>query len=317
MRVGDIVLAIGDPFGIGETVTMGIVSATGRRGLNIEGEGGYEDFIQTDAAINPGNSGGALVNTRGELIGINTAIISGGEGGGNQGVGFAVPVNMARSVMEQLLKNGKVTRGYLGVMIQEVTPSLAKAFNLPSAAGALVGDVTPDSPGAKAGLKKGDVITGINGQPVSEYAELRLRHLADRLRANAYRLDVVRDGKKMEIAATLGEFPDQKAAAESKPESGENALAGVQVDALTPTIAQQLNLPASIKGVVVTSVDPDSPAADSQLMRGDVIMEVNHNPVANVQQFRDAVRAVGNKPLLLLVNHRGNTGYAVISPREP
>ncbi|HYT08919.1 MAG TPA: trypsin-like peptidase domain-containing protein, partial [Rugosimonospora sp.] len=145
-KVGDIVLAIGDPFGIGETVTMGIVSAKGRRDLRLEGPEGYEDFIQTDASINPGNSGGALVNTRGELIGINTAIISNG-GGGNQGIGFAVPVNMARTVMEQILKTGKVSRGYLGVMIQEVTPDLGKAFNLPSAEGALVGDVTPDSPG--------------------------------------------------------------------------------------------------------------------------------------------------------------------------
>src|SRR5690242_1219738 len=157
-KVGDVVLAIGDPFGIGETATMGIVSAVGRRNLSLEGPGGYEDFIQTDASINPGNSGGALVNTRGELIGINTAIISNG-GGGNQGIGFAVPVNMARGVMEQILKTGKVTRGYLGVSIQEVTPDLAKAFNLPSAEGALVGDVSPDSPGAKAGLQKGDVIT--------------------------------------------------------------------------------------------------------------------------------------------------------------
>ncbi len=154
MRVGDIVLAIGDPFGIGETVTMGIVSALGRRSLDIEGAGGYEDFIQTDASINPGNSGGALVNTRGQLIGINTAIISNG-GGGNQGIGFAVPIDMARRVMEQLVSKGKVTRGYLGVSIQEVTPALAKAFGLPSAEGALVGDVTSDSPGGQGWSAKG------------------------------------------------------------------------------------------------------------------------------------------------------------------
>ena len=175
LKIGDIVLAVGDPFGIGETVTMGIVSATSRRALSIEGPEGYEDFIQTDAAINPGNSGGALVNTRGELIGINTAIISNGGGGGNQGIGFAIPVDMARSVMQQILKSGKVTRGYLGVIIQEVTPQLAKAFNLPTSEGALVGDVSPDSPGAKAGLQKGDVIVGLNGTPVTDFHDLRLR----------------------------------------------------------------------------------------------------------------------------------------------
>jgi len=169
---------------------MGIVSATGRRALDIEGPGGYEDFIQTDAAINPGNSGGALVNVRGELIGIDTAIISNG-GGGNQGIGFAVPVDMARHVMDQILKTGKVTRGYLGVMIQEVTPDLAKAFGLSSAEGALVGDVTPNSPGAKAGLQKGDVIVAMNGQPISDFQDLRLR-ISQSAPGETVKLQVVR-----------------------------------------------------------------------------------------------------------------------------
>ena len=203
-KVGDIVLAIGDPFGIGETVTMGIVSAKGRRGLGIEGPEGYEDFIQTDASINPGNSGGALVNTRGELIGINTAIISNG-GGGNQGIGFAIPVNMAREIMEQILKTGKVSRGYLGIMIQEVTPDLAKAFSLPAAQGALVGGVTPDSPGAKAGLQKGDVVTTLNGQQISDYSDLRLR-IAQSAPGTVVKLDVLRNGQKQQINATLGEY---------------------------------------------------------------------------------------------------------------
>src|SRR3990172_3959873 len=172
LRVGDIVLAIGNPFGLDETVTMGIVSATGRRSLDLSGNGGYEDFIQTDAAINPGNSGGALINNRGELIGINTAIISGT--GGNQGIGFAIPINMARGIMEQILKTGKVTRGYLGIIIQEVTPDLAKAFDLSSSEGALIGDVTSDSPGARAGLQKGDVVVALNGQPVADPQDLRL-----------------------------------------------------------------------------------------------------------------------------------------------
>ena len=215
MRVGDIVLAIGDPFGIGETVTMGIVSALGRRSLDIEGAGGYEDFIQTDASINPGNSGGALVNTRGQLIGINTAIISNG-GGGNQGIGFAVPIDMARHVMEQLVTKGKVTRGYLGVSIQEVTPALAKAFGLPSAEGALVGDVTSDSPGAKAGLQKGDVIVGLNGQPVSDYQDLRLR-VSQSAPGEVAKLDIYRSGQKRQMSVTLGELPDQEAAAKETP----------------------------------------------------------------------------------------------------
>ena len=173
LRVGDLVLAIGNPFGFDETVTMGIVSATGRRNAEITPPAGYADFIQTDAAINPGNSGGALVNARGELVGINTAIYSGN--GGNQGIGFAIPVNMARGVMEQILKTGKVSRGYLGIVIQPVNADLAKAFKLPSTDGALIGDVSPDSPGAKAGLQKGDVVVGLNGQAVTDPDDLRLR----------------------------------------------------------------------------------------------------------------------------------------------
>jgi serine protease Do len=312
-RVGDIVLAVGDPFGIGETVTMGIVSATGRRDLRLEGPEGYEDFIQTDASINPGNSGGALVNTRGELIGINTAIISNG-GGGNQGIGFAVPVNMARTVMEQILKSGKVTRGFLGVSIQEVTPDLAKAFNLPSVEGALVGDVTPDSPGAKAGLQKGDVITALNGQKIADYHDLRLR-ISQTAPGTPIKMDVYRNGQKQEMTATLSEFPEKAQTAENSPQGESPALDGVQVENLTPDIVQQLNLPSSTHGVVITRVDPDSTAAETGLQRGDVIQEVNRKPVNNVEQFRAAVRGVSNQPLLLLINRGGSSSYVVISPK--
>lgn len=311
-KVGDIVLAIGDPFGIGETVTMGIVSAKGRRDLRLEGPEGYEDFIQTDASINPGNSGGALVNTRGELIGINTAIISNG-GGGNQGIGFAVPVNMARTVMEQILKTGKVTRGFLGVSIQEVTPDLAKAFNLPSAEGALVGDVTPDSPGAKAGLQKGDVITALNGQKVADYHDLRLR-ISQIAPGTAVKLEVYRNGQKQEMTASLGEYPEKAQTAENSQQGEAPALEGVQVENLTSDIAQQLNLPPGTHGVVITRVDPDSVAAETGLERGDVIQEVNRKPVNNVEQFRAAVRTAGNQQLLLLLNRGGNTQFVVISP---
>jgi serine protease Do len=312
-RVGDIVLAVGDPFGIGETVTMGIVSATGRRDLRLEGPEGYEDFIQTDASINPGNSGGALVNTRGELIGINTAIISNG-GGGNQGIGFAVPVNMARTVMEQILKTGKVTRGYLGVSIQEVTPDIAKAFNVPSAEGALVGDVSPDSPGAKVGLQKGDIITALNGQKIADYHDLRLR-ISQTPPGTSIKMEVYRNGQKQEMTATLSEFPEKAQAAENSPQGESPVLDGVQVENLTPDIVQQLNLPSSTHGVVITRVDPDSTAAETGLERGDLIQEVNRKPINNVEQFRAAVRGASNQPLLLLINRGGSSSYVVISPK--
>ncbi len=291
---------------------MGIVSATSRRALDIEGADSYEDFIQTDAAINPGNSGGALVNTRGELIGINTAIISNGGGGGNQGIGFAVPVNMARHVMEQILKTGKVTRGYLGVVIQAVTPDLANAFGLPSAEGALVGDVTPGSPGAKAGLEKGDVIVSLNGQPVSEFQDLRLR-ISQSAPGDNVKLQIYRNGQKRDITATLQEFPEKAEKAEA-PATEQNAAEGLQVENLTPDVAEQLSLPNGTRGVVVSRIDPDSNAAES-LQRGDVIQEVNHKPVNNVDQFRAAMNAVGQKqPVLLLVNRHGTTAFAAIPP---
>jgi serine protease Do len=312
MRVGDIVLAIGDPFGVGETVTMGIVSATGRKGLGIEGPEGYEDFIQTDAAINPGNSGGALVNMRGELIGINTAIIAGG-GGGNQGIGFAIPIDMARGVMEQILKSGKVTRGYIGVGIQEVTPDLAKVFGVPSAEGALVGSVTPEGPGARAGLQKGDVITTLNDKAISDYRDLRLQ-ISQMAPGTAVKLGILRSGQKREMTVTLAEYPE-KAAAAMEPALGETTMEGVQVGALTSEIARELNLPPNTRGVVITNVEPDSPGSDAGLQRGDVIQEVDRKAVSNLNEFQAEVREAGKKPLLLLVNRGGNTLFVVISPR--
>jgi serine protease Do len=312
LRVGDLVLAIGNPFGLDETVTMGIVSATGRRNTEITPDGGYADFIQTDAAINPGNSGGALVNARGELVGINTAIYSGT--GGNLGIGFAIPVNMARGIMEQILKTGKVSRGYLGIIIQDVTPDLAKAFQLPSAEGVLVGDVSADSPGAKAGLQNGDVVVAVNGQSVTDAQDLRLR-VSQIAPGSSVRLDILRDGQKRQLTATLGELPETAARAgrPNAPEPSDTALEGLQVSTLTPDIAQQLDLPAGVRGVVVASVDPNSAAGDAGLQRGDVIQEVNRRAVANLEQFRAAVRDAGNQPILLLVNRGGQTSYHVIS----
>jgi serine protease Do len=313
LRVGDIVLAIGNPFGLDETVTMGIVSATGRRNTDIVPADGYADFIQTDAAINPGNSGGALVNARGELVGINTAIYSGT--GGNLGIGFAIPVNMVRGIMEQILTTGKVSRGYLGIIIQDVTPDLATAFKLSSAEGVLIGDVSADSPGAKAGLQKGDVVVAVNGQSVADAQDLRLR-VSQMAPGSTVRLDVVRDAQKRQLTATLVEYPETvaRAGGPSAPEPAETGLQGLQVGTLTADIAQQLDLPAGLRGVVVTNVDPNSSAADAQLQRGDVIQEVNRRPVANVQQFRAAIREAGDQPILLLVNRGGQTRFAVISP---
>jgi serine protease Do len=312
LRVGDIVLAIGNPFGLDETVTLGIVSATGRRNTDIAPDGGYADFIQTDAAINPGNSGGALVNARGELIGINTAIYSGS--GGNLGIGFAIPVNMARGVMEQILKTGKVSRGYLGIMIQDVTRDLATAFKLPSTDGVLIGDVSADSPGAKAGLQKGDVVVALNGQSVADAQDLRLR-VSQMAPGTTVRLDVVRDAQKRQLTATLAELPETvaRAGGPNAPEPAETGLEGLQVSTLTADIAQQLNLPAGVRGVVVTNVDPNSSVAEAQIQRGDVIQEVNRRTVTSVDQFRAAVRDAANQPLLLLVNHGGQTRYAVIA----
>jgi serine protease Do len=308
VRPGEFVLAIGDPFGVGETVTMGIVSATGRGNLDIED---YEDFIQTDAAINPGNSGGALIDSRGELVGINTAILTGG-GGGNQGIGFAIPINLARQIMGQILKNGHVVRGYLGVMIQPVTPGLAQAFGLAEVKGALVGDVTPNSPASRAGLAKGDVILALNGTPVRDSRDLRLK-VAQMAPDTEAKLEVMRKGQKKEITVKLGELPEKAQASASN--TGENsALAGVKVEDLTPDIANQIGVEPGTHGVVVDEVAPASPAAQAGLGRGDVIEEVNRQPVPNTEAFDRAVQAAADKPVLLLVNHQGTTAFVVIEP---
>ncbi len=307
LQVGDVIFAIGDPFAVGETATMGIVSATGRGGnLGIEN---YEDFIQTDAAINPGNSGGAMIDLHGDLIGINTAILTGG-GGGNQGIGFAIPINMARSVMDQIVSHGKVVRGYLGLLPQDVTPTLAKQFGINQPGGALVGQVEPDTPAAKAGLKRGDVILNLNGQPVNSANDLRLS-ISQTAPGTTVKLGVSRDGKMQNVNVTLGELPEKVAQEGAGKESGPGGLQGVEVQTLSPDIAQQLQLPGGTKGVVVTDVDPSSPAA-SELNRGDVIQEVNHKPIANVGEYRQAIASAGNQPVLLLVNRGGGTQYVVI-----
>jgi serine protease Do len=306
VQVGDYVLAVGNPFGVGKTVTMGIVSATGRANLGIED---YEDFIQTDASINPGNSGGALVNDRGELIGINTAILANGSEG-NQGIGFAVPVSVARGVMDQIINNGKVTRAYLGVMAQEVTPSIAKAFHESEVRGALVGDVTPNSPAQKAGLEKGDIILDIDGKPVNSSAELRM-HVSLMAPGTKVNVKVYRDGAEKTLPLTLAEMPTETARNEQPENSSEDALQGITVENATARTARQLGLPATASGVVVTNVDPASKAADSGLKRGDVIQEVNHKPVRNTADFESAMRDAKDATLLL-VNRQGSTMYLAV-----
>jgi serine protease Do len=303
VEVGDVAIAVGDPFGVGQTVTKGIISAKGRGGLGIED---YEDFLQTDAPINPGNSGGALVNDRGELIGINTAIISHGSGG-SQGIGFAVPANLARQVMDQILKNGKVVRAYLGILPQDVTPSMAKAFGEKEAKGVVVGDVTPGSPAQENGIQRGDIILELNGKPVSDSNQLR-NSISMMAPGSTVNLKTLRNGSERDRTIKLGEMPTETAKLNSQEEGGSKALDGVEVSNLNPETAKELGLPSSTAGVVVNGVDPSSKMAESGLRRGDVIQEVNHQSVKNVSEFQSALKKGGDEPLLL-VNRGGRTLY--------
>jgi serine protease Do len=282
LEVGDVVLAIGNPFGIGQTVTMGIVSALGRSGL--PGFNQYQDFIQTDAAINPGNSGGALVDAEGRLVGINTAIIS--RSGGNQGVGFAVPIDMARRVVERLISGGKVTRGYLGVWPEDITPGLAQNFNLSSQNGALVGDVRPNTPAEKAGIKTGDVIIAFNGKDVSDAHGLQLA-VSQSEPGSPATVKLIRDGVQENFTIALAELPDQRGAGSGgqvgsdSDSSKTDALDGVTVADLDRDARQEFNIPASVSGAVVTDLDQDSNSAEAGLQKGDVIVEINRQPVTD------------------------------------
>jgi serine protease Do len=301
VEVGDTALAIGDPFGVGQTVTRGIISAKGRGNLGIED---YEDFLQTDAPINPGNSGGALINDRGELVGINTAII--GESGGSQGIGFAVPVNLAHDVMDQILTNGKVVRGYMGILLQDVTPQMAKAFGEKDAHGVVVGDVTAGSPAQEGGIERGDIILDLNGKPVNDRNQLR-NEVSMMQPGTSVKVTVLHNGSEKNLTVKLGEMPTETAKAESdNNEESTKALQGVEVSNLTPRAAERLGVPSSTPGVVVADIDPASNMADSGLHKGDIIQEVNHQPVKNVSEFQSAMKKAGDEPLLL-VNRHGQT----------
>ena len=311
-QVGDVVLAIGNPFGLGQTVTMGIISAMGRTGLGIER---YEDFIQTDAAINRGNSGGALIDSRGDLVGINTAILA-GNSGGNEGVGFAIPANLARSIMDQILKKGKVTRGFMGILPQELTPDMAKAFGMPNGRGVAVAQVEPDSPALKAGLKIGDVITAINGNSVDDVNAFRLQ-IAGFAPGTTVHLKVARSGQTLDVPVTLVEYEMERAANNNGTPNisggGEKgAMRGVSVQTLTPEIRREVQTDAT-SGVVITDIEPDSQAAAAGLEAGDVIVQVNHKPVNTVAEFNSAVRSGSSREsTLLLVKHGQGTGFVVV-----
>ena len=301
VEVGEFAIAVGNPFGVGQTVTMGIVSAIGRSNLGFED---YENFIQTDAAVNPGSSGGALLNVRGELIGINTAILS--EGTGNLGVGFAIPSNIARQVMKEILKNGRVIRGWLGVALQPLTPDLAEMFSMAHAAGgALVTDVAPNGPAQRAGLVRGDIVLEFNGQPIDSSRALTLEIYAAAPHTVA-NLKIVRKGKPQNLSATLEEPPAETAVEDEELGVRPRGFPlGISVEALTPYVARQLGLPRGALGVVVSDVQPLSPADEAGLQPDDVILEVNRKPVATVNEFTRAVTEAGGQRVLLLVHREG------------
>ncbi len=304
LRVGELVLAVGSPFGLTQTVTMGIVSAVGRANMGIVD---YEDFIQTDAAINPGNSGGALVNLKGELIGIPSAIFS--QTGGYMGIGFAIPSNMAKSVMASLQKHGKVIRGWIGVSIQELTPELAKEFGVKDAKGVLVADVLDDGPAAKAKLERGDIITAYDGKPVTNPTQLRML-VADTAPGTTVTLTVVRDERTREVKVTVGELPRETARASGEIE-GDHALAGIVVEP-----APRDRSGRRVGGVWVVDVDPGSPAALAGLRPGDLIREINRKPVKSVEDFeRMAGRLRPQERVLLLVTRGNATIFLSISPQ--
>src|ERR1041385_3820721 len=314
VRVGDVALAIGNPLNVGQTVTMGIISAKGRStGL---GSGAFEDFLQTDAPINQGNSGGALVNTNGDLIGINSQIL-GGTTGGNIGIGFAIPSNMVKTVMDQLIKSGKVRRGQLGIGVRRVDSDMAESLGMSETKGIIVNSVTPGSAAERAGIRQGDVIIALDGAPVNEVNAFRNR-IASSGPGAQVTLTILRDNREQKITATTGEFKpegEKSDQGETGPGATGQGKLGLSVIPLTPDIASELNLRAGTKGVVVDSVDPAGPAAATGLARGDVIQEVNRQPISTTDDLRTAIDKNGNKPALLLINRRGQQIYLTVRPR--
>ncbi len=309
LRLGEVVLAVGNPFGVGQTVTMGIVSGTRRSALGIVD---YEDFIQTDAAINPGNSGGALVDMRGQLVGINTAILS--RSGGNQGVGFAIPTSMIQPILKSLVATGKVTRGWLGVAIQELDRDLAQALGLKAGEGVLVADVEADTPAARAGLERGDVVRAIDGEKMTSSAALRNK-VASIAPGTTARLEVLRDGKVRTVDVTLGTLPEDDKVADARARDGQrdsgdrgavesegDLLGGARLGALSPAMRRRLEVPSSVKGgVVIERVAPGSGAARLGLRPGDVVVEVDRKPVRSPGELRERSRAAKDDVVVVVI----------------
>jgi len=303
IRIGEWAIAIGNPFGLDQTVTVGVISATGRSDVGIAT---YEDFIQTDASINPGNSGGPLVNIRGEVIGINTAIVATG-----QGIGFAIPISMAKEIMDRLIREGRVVRGWLGVTIQELTEELAAQFRAKPGKGVLVGGVMPDSPAEQGGLKAGDIIVEFDGQAVEGVRQLQ-RWVARTPIGKVVVVKVVRDGRPLDLQVKVGEMP----AEEGMTREGVEQY-GFAVQELTPELRGQLRA-GEVEGVLVSWVDENSLAAKAGLKRGDVIVEVNREKVGSVQGFNQALRkAPPGESLLLLVVREKMSRFVVLPPQKP
>src|SRR6266576_2708073 len=314
-RAGDIVLAVGNPFGLRQTVTMGIISAVGRGGMGIVD---YENFIQTDAAINMGNSGGALVDTEGRLLGINSAILT--RSGGNQGVGFAIPANLARDVMRSLREKGRVIRGYIGTSVQTLTPELADAMKLKAqVSGALVGEVSPKSPAEKAGIKTGDVITSVNGKKIGDAHELRLM-IGSMSPGTKVQIEVNREGQKKTLDVDLVEMPAAaiQPATEASPEESaqpekSTVFGAVVVADVTDDVRTALNLPKEIQGAVIVELDSASPAAQAGLREGDVIQEVNKQPVKNAKDLVAVSKKLKpNEKILMRVYSQGRSSYVAL-----
>ena len=306
LKIGEVVMAVGSPFALNQTITMGIVSAVGRSRVGIAD---YEDFIQTDAAINPGNSGGALVNIKGELVGINTAIFS--TSGGYMGIGFAIPSNMAKSVMDSIIKQGKVIRGWLGVSIQDMTPELGKHFGIKEKNGSLVTDIVKDSPAEKAGFQRGDLITEFDGKPVDDSSSLR-NMVAQSSPGTMVKVRVLREGRDKDLSVTLGELTETVAAAPVKSEY-RNAVRGVHVLDLTPEIRRQADVPKEIAGVIIEDIEDDSPALMA-LRPGDIIEEINRRIIRSVKDYDKIVSKLGEKEsVLFLVYRAGGHVFVTIS----
>jgi Do/DeqQ family serine protease len=299
LRIGDFVLAVGNPFGLEQTVTMGIISALGRSGLGITD---YENFIQTDAAINPGNSGGALVNMKGELIGINTAILS--RTGGNVGIGFAIPVNLAMGIKKSIDRYGKVVRGWFGVTVQEVTPELAQSLGLASARGALVNEVIKGSPAEKAGVKQGDVIVAIDGQPVSNTASMRFQ-ISEVVPGATMKVKVVRDGRERVIPVVVGDLSKAQIPEHMVLIQDDRFLAGATVADLTPASRETLEIPANIKGVAVIEVADNSAASRTGLKTGDIIVSINNAPTRTLQELKKVLDGLKSRKMTLSLYRQG------------